>query len=363
MNINNLKIENHGIISIITKAYIGSRIVHGIVEANLNKKIMVWEDSNEYYPCERVQLSFTTNLKGLLLDDYNFDLLIINRFAEWCNTKETIEFLKYIKKCEFLKNKSIVILFSPKKDIKLNEREVKFDDCKIFKDVIQEVSDTIYLFNRNEDYLTCKLQDKNGNILSNWGNIRLTMFRVDNCNNRFIPAYNLPKFIGEQLYGSYTKIFFFKSLFNTYKSNRIKEVCDFLINKQFNAKYLNAEELINEYLNSFEMGEDQSNLLNKYNQYDVVFIDDFQLLKGKIDYIKYVHDIIENLYKNNKYVIIISECELEDIKCELEDIKIGLSYSFYDKTNKYIIEYDEYSKTPTEYVILCTDGDINVKDC
>ena len=41
MNINNLQIENHGIISIITKGYIGSCIVNKTVAANLNKKIVV----------------------------------------------------------------------------------------------------------------------------------------------------------------------------------------------------------------------------------------------------------------------------------------------------------------------------------
>lgn len=65
MNTNNLQIENHEIISIITKGYIGNCIVNRMVKANLNTKIVVWENSNEYHPCERVQLTFTTNLKEL----------------------------------------------------------------------------------------------------------------------------------------------------------------------------------------------------------------------------------------------------------------------------------------------------------
>lgn len=89
--------------------------------------------------------------------------------------------------------------------------------------------------------------------------------------------------------------------------------------------------MITKYLNSFATGEEKNNLLNKYKQYDVVFIDDFQLLKGEINSIKCIYDVIENLYKSDKSVIIIS-------KCDIEDIKIDLVYSFYYKISKYIIE-------------------------
>ena len=89
--------------------------------------------------------------------------------------------------------------------------------------------------------------------------------------------------------------------------------------------------MITKYLNSFATGEEKNNLLNKYKQYDVVFIDDFQLLKGEINLIKCIYDVIENLYKSDKSVIIIS-------KCDIEDIKIDLVYSFYYKISKYIIE-------------------------
>ena len=165
---NNFKIENNGITSIITKGHIKGSIVNKIVSENSNKKITIWQNNGYYYPCDRVQLTMATDLFELIKENNNWDILIIDSFVEWCNSKEIIDFLIYLKNSKEYENKSIIIFFKTKRINVSYEKNVSIDEFSIFRDIIQKISNEIFLFNKTDELWIYKLQDVKGNILSLW---------------------------------------------------------------------------------------------------------------------------------------------------------------------------------------------------
>ena len=331
MNTNNLKIENNGITSIILHGYIRHMLVEKLVKVNSDKKITIWQNADYYFPCDRCKLTMGTNLKELFIDYHDFDLLIINAFVEWCNAKEIIEFLKYIKTSPLAKDKKIVIIFSLSPSDKTSGEEIEFSDLKVFKDVIEEVSDNIYLYNRI-DYNTNKIQDTKGKILSIWKCKSLNLFRF-NLDNKTcsICANELSSYLVKIIGKMEGNAVYVKNENAVYSNQELDKACEWLNEKNYKISCVGAESLNNEYSCALSSNIDQNTLIDKYCDYDALIINDFQLLKGNEDAIKYVFNIFKKMAENDKSVIIFSSCDIEEIDQYA-------TYNFNSCFNKYIVE-------------------------
>lgn len=333
MNTNNFKIENNGITSIMVKGYVRNSIVSKLIEANKGQRITIWQNTDMYFPCDRLLLNMGTDLKDLFLHSHDFDLLIIKSFVEWCNTKEVIEFLQYLKSSNIARDKKIVVLFNTKRDGKFIDGEITFDDFKIYKSVIEEVSEEIYLFNK-VDFQIYKLQDKTGKELTLWKDSYSTLNRIANDSDKkicYISSVNLTKYIVNEIDVGRVDVYYYKDADSLYQIKELDYAKQFFNEKGSKVECLSAESLVNDYLNSFSQNISQEELIKKYNENDGLIIYDFQFLKGKENCIKFIYDLIESFYEKDKQLQIISNCDIEEIK-------EGMIYRFYERTKKFIIE-------------------------
>lgn len=333
MNTNNFKIENNGIISILPKGRMRQNIIKRIIESNKDKKIMLWQNWDIYYPCERLHLNLMTDLKALILDSSDFDLLIIDCFVEWCNTSETIEFLKYIKKSNYIKNKKIVIFFNTRKEKSETGNNISLNDFKVYKDIILEISNEIYLFNKKEDFFIYKLQDKEGAILSYWDCRGYnTLYRVDLVDkSKFILSTELYSFLKYELFFSFSNIKYFVDEKNLILTKELQDLANYFEEKDFKVAIINAESLCNEYLDSISKKIDKNDLIDNYQEYEALIIYDLQFLQQKDNCAEYVYKLIEAFYKSDRKIILLSTCDINDKTKEFLD-------NFYTNIEKYIVE-------------------------
>ena len=166
MNPKTFEIEGKGLISILVSGSINkSHFLDKLIKNNQQKKLVLFQPNDYYFDCVRVTMGLNTDFKKLIESFEQYDIFVIDYFAEWANSTEIIEFIEYIKNQEKYKDKTFVILFTPK-DIK-SRNEMTLSRFTKFKDIIEKYSSEIYIVNRIE-FLEYKLQDKDGNILSTW---------------------------------------------------------------------------------------------------------------------------------------------------------------------------------------------------
>lgn len=136
------------ITSILASGYRRHSVVTNIL-GQFGSRVMLWQTGNEYFPCNRMQLFYGVRLR-FLCDTYkdDFDVLVVDSFRDCFNTKETIEFIEYVKNENKLKNKKFIFIFTAV------EMGNKFDiDCFTnFKETIEKLSDDIFLLRKTEDY-------------------------------------------------------------------------------------------------------------------------------------------------------------------------------------------------------------------
>lgn len=169
MNPKTFQVKNTGLISVLSHGFIKINFfIERVIEANPNKKIIVFEQNDSYYDCPRMKLYYNSNLYFLIDDLKDFDILIIDSFTEYANTTENIEFIKYIISCEKFRNKTFIIFFSPKGAKVLND--VLLSQFTIYNDVIKNYSNELFLFN-SLDVGEYKLQNEQGVILSLWDEV------------------------------------------------------------------------------------------------------------------------------------------------------------------------------------------------
>ena len=169
MNPKTFQVKNTGLISVLSHGFSKIKFfIERVIDSNPDKKIVVFEQNDGYYDCSRMKLYYNSNLKFLINDLKDFDILIIDSFTEYANTTENIEFIKYITSCEKFRNKTFIIFFSPK-DAKIMN-DVLLSQFTIYNDVIKNYSNELFLFNRL-DVGEYKLQDKQGTELSQWNEV------------------------------------------------------------------------------------------------------------------------------------------------------------------------------------------------
>ena len=333
MNINNLKLDKNGITSIIARGYIKGGIIDAIIGANKDKRINMWQNCDRYYPCDRLCLNMATDLRRLLLENHDFDILIIDCFVEWCNTREVIDFLKYVKDCSLTKNKKIVIFFKAKWDDKKFDDEISLEDFKVYKEIIEEVSNDIFLINK-EDTFTCKIQDKEGNTLSIWNHRGLLLRRVEMVENEkktYIFSHDFSRFILREKCFLSSNIVCIQNKNGLFSKEEMQELGQCFAELNHGAMAISAENLINEHLSLPESVVNPSDMPEQYDEYKELLIYNFEYLKGKENSAKFVCDLIERFYQKNKPVALISQCDIRDIEyCQ--------ECSFYDQIAKYIVE-------------------------
>jgi len=141
---NLIKFEKGKITCILTKAHNTFLFAKQFIENNKNKNILLYQIRNLTYPCNNITLTYGTNLIRLVNDDLNkFDILLIDHLIDDFNSKETIEFLNYIKTDHKFKNKAFVVLFTKYTEDKVMNLE-HYENCK---KTILNVSDYLYVLN------------------------------------------------------------------------------------------------------------------------------------------------------------------------------------------------------------------------
>ena len=163
MNTKTFEIEKKGLISILTNRGIWWKdfLIKDIIKNNPEKKFLIWQELDRYQDCPRIKRHCNDNMKKML-DEYSFDVLVIDYFSEWANTAENIEFIKHITTDEKYKDKTFIIFFTSNIDDR--EKEVNIADFQIYENVIKNNSAEIFCFNKPV-YDEYKLQDKDGNMI------------------------------------------------------------------------------------------------------------------------------------------------------------------------------------------------------
>lgn len=140
------------ITSILTTGIVRNCVIPNII-GQFDGRVMLWQNSDIYYPCNRIQLYYGTSLKylyNLYKDD--FDVLVVNPLIDGFNSKETIEFVEYIKNEN--PNKKFIFIFKPSNYAK----ELNLDAYKNYKDIIEKCSNDIFILKRI-DHFTAELQN------------------------------------------------------------------------------------------------------------------------------------------------------------------------------------------------------------
>ena len=166
MNPKTFEIEGKGLTSILVSGSINkSHFLDKLIASNQQKKLILFQSDHAFYECVRISMDIATDFKRYIDWFEKYDIFVIDFFAEWANSTETIEFIRYIKTQEKYKHKTFVMLFTPKDTT--GRDEITLSRFTKFKDIIEKKSNEIYIVNRI-DIQEYKLQDKNGNILSTW---------------------------------------------------------------------------------------------------------------------------------------------------------------------------------------------------
>lgn len=129
------------ITSIITHGIKRQHIIPNLLGQFSNKRVMIWQKSEAYFPCNRCTLYYGTDLKYMLdwcLSD--FDVLIVNSFVEHANSQETKEFIKLVATDEKYKNKQFIFMFTKAPE----SEKLKLEHFKNYKDTIEKYSDSIF---------------------------------------------------------------------------------------------------------------------------------------------------------------------------------------------------------------------------
>lgn len=110
-----IQIEKGDIVSIFVygydRIYLATQIVKGL---NSNRVLLFNSGSNSrlYFPCKRVEMSYGWDLKEMVKEYKNdFSIAIVNCLTTDFNTKETNEFIKFLKEDKEMKTKSFVLVF------------------------------------------------------------------------------------------------------------------------------------------------------------------------------------------------------------------------------------------------------------
>ena len=155
------------ITSIITQGYKRNYLTPNLIEQFSNKRILLWQRHSEYFPCKRFELYYGVDLKECIKEQINdFDVLIINSFVEWCNSKETIEFVKFLYEMEEMDNKQVILIFSCK--YVENKKSQSLKDFKNYNGVIKEVSNQIYSFKEGKVFGEYLMEDYSTGEVTAW---------------------------------------------------------------------------------------------------------------------------------------------------------------------------------------------------
>ena len=107
-----INIEKGDCISLFTYGFDRLYVVTQIVkELNSHKVILFNAGSNShmYFPCKRVEMSYGWDLKDMINDfKKDFSIGIINCLCPKFNTKETIDFIKFLREDPDMKNKTFI---------------------------------------------------------------------------------------------------------------------------------------------------------------------------------------------------------------------------------------------------------------
>ncbi|MBO5954925.1 MAG: hypothetical protein J6Q13_03050 [Clostridia bacterium] len=147
--------ENSQITSILASGYRRHSVVANIL-GQFGSRVMLWQTNSAYFPCNRMQLYYGVRLR-FLCDTYkdDFDVLVVDSFRDCFNTKETIEFIEYVKSKNEFTNKKFIFIFTA---VEMGKK-FDIDSFTNFKETIEKLSDDIFLLRRTENYDILSLEN------------------------------------------------------------------------------------------------------------------------------------------------------------------------------------------------------------
>ena len=131
-------------------------------------------------------------------------------------------------------------------------------------------------------------------------------FIVGKC-NRF--AHNVAKAVADNPGKSYNPLFIFGNG-GLGKTHLIQAIGNKILqnNPKFNVCYMRSDELLNEIINSLkESSENNDVLINKFDNIDVLLIDDIQFIAEKERCEEELRNIFNKLYYDGKQIVITGE--------------------------------------------------------
>ena len=153
-----INIEKGDCISLFTYGFDRLYVVTQIVkELNSHKVILFNAGSNShmYFPCKRVEMSYGWDLKDMVNDfKKDFSIGIINCLCPKFNTKETIEFIKFLREDPDMKNKTFILIFRAKYGSWSLGKKLDYKYFNVYKKSILNYCNKHYSFYRSTNDCT-----------------------------------------------------------------------------------------------------------------------------------------------------------------------------------------------------------------
>ena len=158
------------ITTILTKRkYHTDYLVHYLTKQFKDKEVMLWQSSNCYMPCKRIELGFDSDLIDLLhYYKDEFDVLIVYTLKDTMIIQETISFINEFKQSKDFADKQLIILVAARRGADTKIEEVKLEDYVNLKDTIIKCSDNIYKYERKDCISQFVVENLKTKETTNW---------------------------------------------------------------------------------------------------------------------------------------------------------------------------------------------------
>ena len=155
-----IEIEKGDVISVFSygydRVYLADKIIDDL---NSNKVLMFNSGSNArmYFPCKRIEMSYGWGLKEMVTEyKKDFSIGIINCLTTEFNTKETTDFIKFLKEDKDMKNKAFVLIFKASFDSFEKGNRLDYKYFNVYKNSIFNNCNKHYSFYRKSDDCSCR---------------------------------------------------------------------------------------------------------------------------------------------------------------------------------------------------------------
>ena len=163
MNDKLLEIKRGDCISLfINDSYESVYAITKLVRDINSNETIIFNSNQFYYPCKRVVMNYGCNLKDTIKEYINdFSIAIINCLYTNSNTKETMDFIRFIREDRIMKGKTFILVFYSNNEIYKEGDKLDYSYFEIYKKLIYKYCNKHYSFypsrsNYTDEQWTCE---------------------------------------------------------------------------------------------------------------------------------------------------------------------------------------------------------------